>query len=127
MGEVEGHNLDHQRAPNFLLLPMLNFNDLPPVLPSEPLLLINMLLTSVAHVAGLTHQTDPRAVPPVCGRKQTDHRSTLTAGIFGAFINETGARCRRCVGDMLVVMCARDIKVFWPRVSDDSIFWPLRQ
>lgn len=32
MGEVEGHNLDHQRAANFLLMILLKFNDVPPVL-----------------------------------------------------------------------------------------------
>lgn len=32
MDGVEGHNLDHQRAPNFLLMSLLKFNDLPPVL-----------------------------------------------------------------------------------------------
>lgn len=32
MDGVEGHNLDHQRAPNFLLMPLLKFNSLPAAL-----------------------------------------------------------------------------------------------
>lgn len=36
MGEVEGHNLDHQRATNFLLMSLLKFNDLLAVLLLKP-------------------------------------------------------------------------------------------
>lgn len=74
MKEVEGHNVAHQRAPNFLLMSLLKFNDLPPVL------LLDLFFGHKNLLQFLTSDTQSDSLG------QDSQRSTKTIPTFNTYI-----------------------------------------